>query len=152
SPPIAFTLGTGMTHAAGFFRTAVAACDALGARGLLLTKYPDVIPARLPPRVRHCAFAPFRQLLPLCGAVVHHGGAGTTAAPRATATGAGPARVEPAERMGWSSRPGGWCNWQGWPRGRLSKERAAGLPRRPEVTPENRTGTNGTSFPPACPP
>ena len=30
SPPIAFTLGTGMTHAAGFFRTAVAACEALG--------------------------------------------------------------------------------------------------------------------------
>jgi UDP:flavonoid glycosyltransferase YjiC (YdhE family) len=80
SPPIAFTLGTGMTHAAGFFRTAVAACNALGARGLLLSKYPDVIPARLPPHVRHCAFAPFRQLLPLCAAVVHHGGVGTTAA------------------------------------------------------------------------
>jgi rhamnosyltransferase subunit B len=30
--------------------------------------------------VRHCAFAPFRQLLPLCAAVVHHGGIGTTAA------------------------------------------------------------------------
>jgi len=79
-PPIAFTLGSGMTHAAGFFRTAVAACDALGARGLLLTKYPDVTPTRLPPRVRHYAFAPFRQLLPLCGAVVHHGGIGPTAA------------------------------------------------------------------------
>jgi UDP:flavonoid glycosyltransferase YjiC (YdhE family) len=79
-PPIAFTLGTGMRHAAGFFRTAVTACNALGARGLLLTKYPDVLPTRLPPRVRHCAFAPFRQLLPLCGAVVHHGGIGTTAA------------------------------------------------------------------------
>jgi UDP:flavonoid glycosyltransferase YjiC (YdhE family) len=79
-PPVAFTLGTGMTHAAGFFRAAVAACDALGARGLLLTKYPHVIPAHLPPRVRHCAFAPFRQLLPLCAAVVHHGGIGTTAA------------------------------------------------------------------------
>ena len=80
SPPIAFTLGTGMTHAAGFFRMAVAACDALGARGLLLTKYPEVIPARLPAGVRHCAFAPFRQLLPHCGAIVHHGGVGTTAA------------------------------------------------------------------------
>jgi UDP:flavonoid glycosyltransferase YjiC (YdhE family) len=79
-PPVAFTLGTGMRHAAGFFRTAVAACDALGTRGLLLTKYPDVIPKCLPPRVRHCAFAPFRQLLRLCGAVVHHGGVGTTAA------------------------------------------------------------------------
>ena len=80
SPPIAFTLGTGMTHAAGFFRTAVAACDALGARGILLTKHANVIPNCLPPRVRHCAFAPFRQLLRLCGAIVHHGGVGTTAA------------------------------------------------------------------------
>ncbi len=79
-PPVAFTLGTGMRHAAGFFRTAVAACEALGVRGLLLTKYPDVVPARLPPGVRHCAYAPFRRLLPLCGAVVHHGGIGTTAA------------------------------------------------------------------------
>jgi rhamnosyltransferase subunit B len=79
-PPIAFTLGTGMTHAGGFFRSAVAACAALGARGLLLTKYPHVIPPRLPPGMRHCTFAPFRQLLPRCAAVVHHGGVGTTAA------------------------------------------------------------------------
>jgi UDP:flavonoid glycosyltransferase YjiC (YdhE family) len=69
-----------MAHAAGFFRTAAAACEATGARGLLLTKFPEVVPAGLPPTVRHCRFAPFRQLLPLCGAVVHHGGVGTTAA------------------------------------------------------------------------
>ncbi len=80
SPPIAFTLGTGMTHAAGFFRAALSVCAALGARGLLLTKYASVIPPRLPPGVCHCTFAPFRPLLPLCGAVVHHGGVGTTAA------------------------------------------------------------------------
>jgi UDP:flavonoid glycosyltransferase YjiC (YdhE family) len=80
SPPIAFTFGTGMTHAASFFRNAVAACDALGARGLLMSNYPQVIPARLPAQVRHCPFAPFRQLLPLCAALVHHGGIGTTAA------------------------------------------------------------------------
>jgi UDP:flavonoid glycosyltransferase YjiC (YdhE family) len=79
-PPVAFTLGTGMAHAARFFRTTVAACVAAGVRGILLTKFPDVVPASLPPTVRHCAFAPFRQLLPLCGAVVHHGGVGTTAA------------------------------------------------------------------------
>jgi rhamnosyltransferase subunit B len=79
-PPVAFTLGTGMRHASGFFRTAVAACAALGARGLLLTKYSEVVPAYLPAGVCHCAFAPFRELLPLCGAVVHHGGIGTTAA------------------------------------------------------------------------
>jgi UDP:flavonoid glycosyltransferase YjiC (YdhE family) len=79
-PPVAFTFGTGMAHAAQFFRDAVAACGAAHVRGLLLTKYPDLVPPALPPTIRHCAFAPFRQLLPLCGAVVHHGGVGTTAA------------------------------------------------------------------------
>jgi UDP:flavonoid glycosyltransferase YjiC (YdhE family) len=69
-----------MAHAAGFFRAAVAACRILGARGLLLTRYPHLLPPGLPPTVRHCGFAPFRRLLPLCGAVVHHGGVGTTAA------------------------------------------------------------------------
>jgi UDP:flavonoid glycosyltransferase YjiC (YdhE family) len=69
-----------MAHAAGFFGAAAAACELLGARGVLLTKYPHQLPARLPPGVRHCAFAPFRHLLPLCGAIVHHGGIGTTAA------------------------------------------------------------------------
>jgi UDP:flavonoid glycosyltransferase YjiC (YdhE family) len=80
SRPIAFTPGTGMRHSAGFFRMAVAVCELLGRRGLLLTKYAAVIPANLSPRIRHCAFAPFRQLLPLCSAAVHHGGIGTTAA------------------------------------------------------------------------
>ena len=85
-PPVAFTLGTGMTHGAAFFRAAAAACGSLGARGLLLTRYPHQIPARLSPGVRHCAFAPFRHLLPLCAAVVHHGGIGTTAAALAAGT------------------------------------------------------------------
>lgn len=79
-PPVAFTLGTGMAHAAGFFRATVAACEAAGVRGILLTKFPGLVPAPLPPSLRHCAFAPFRQLLPLCGAVAHHGGVGTVAA------------------------------------------------------------------------
>jgi UDP:flavonoid glycosyltransferase YjiC (YdhE family) len=85
-PPIAFTFGTGMTHGAAFFRAAAVACRLLAARGLLLTKYPHQIPSPLPPGVRYCAFAPFRHLLPLCAAVVHHGGIGTTAAALATGT------------------------------------------------------------------
>ena len=80
TPPIVFTLGTGMMHAAEFFREAVAACESIRARGLLLTKYPDVIPNELPPTIIHYPFAPFRELLPRCGAIVHHGGIGTTAA------------------------------------------------------------------------
>ncbi len=79
-PPIAFTLGTGMTHGAAFFGSAARACALLRCRGLLLTRYPHQLPTPLPAGVRHCAFAPFRQLLPRCAAVVHHGGIGTTAA------------------------------------------------------------------------
>jgi UDP:flavonoid glycosyltransferase YjiC (YdhE family) len=60
-----------MAHGASFFRAAVRACE-----GLLLTWDPG----RLPPSVRPVPFAPFRQLLPLCRAVVHHGSVGATAA------------------------------------------------------------------------
>jgi UDP:flavonoid glycosyltransferase YjiC (YdhE family) len=69
-----------MTHGQAFFQAAARTCESLGARALLLTRYPHQIPTRLPAGVRHCAFAPFRNLLPLCTAVVHHGGIGTTAA------------------------------------------------------------------------
>lgn len=49
-PPVAFTLGTGMAHAAGFFRAAVATCGVAGVRGLLLTKYSGLLPHPLPRR------------------------------------------------------------------------------------------------------
>ena len=78
-PPVAFTFGTGMRHAAGVFRAAVGACKSLGVRGLLLTKYPDQVPPDLPPGVRHVPYAPFQRLFPRCAAVVHHGGIGTVA-------------------------------------------------------------------------
>jgi UDP:flavonoid glycosyltransferase YjiC (YdhE family) len=85
APPIAFTLGTGMMHAAEFFHAAVEACGMLGRRGILLTRHAHQLPTPLPRDVRHVAFAPFQELLPLCAAVVHHGGVGTVA--RALAAG-----------------------------------------------------------------
>ncbi|MCZ6795115.1 MAG: glycosyltransferase [Planctomycetota bacterium] len=84
-PPIAFTFGTGMMHAASWFRAALDACQSLGARGIFLTKYRQQLPDALPPSVLHSEFAPFGQLFPLCAAVVHHGGVGT--ASRALASG-----------------------------------------------------------------
>ena len=78
-PPVVFTFGTGMTHAAKLFRMAVEACQLVGVRGLLLTKFDKQIPSPLPPSIRHCRFAPFRRLFPECSAVVHHGGIGTVA-------------------------------------------------------------------------
>jgi UDP:flavonoid glycosyltransferase YjiC (YdhE family) len=78
SPPIAFTFGTGMMHAALHFRAAVEACSALDRRGLLLTRYQRQLPADLPARIRSVDYAPFNKLFPRCAAVVHHGGVGTT--------------------------------------------------------------------------
>ena len=86
SPPIVFTFGTGMLHATETFQVAVEACRELGMRGILLTKHADQISDPLPVDVRHVPFAPLRSLLPLCSAIVHHGGIGTTSQALATGT------------------------------------------------------------------
>src|SRR6185436_13167925 len=39
SPPVAFTFGTGMRHAAGLFRIALESCRRGGLRAVFLTKY-----------------------------------------------------------------------------------------------------------------
>ena len=44
-----------------------------------MTRYPEQIPAALPPGIRHVAYVPFGQVLPRCKALVHHGGIGTVA-------------------------------------------------------------------------
>lgn len=85
-PPVAFTFGTGMAHPGDLFQAALEACSALGARGILLTKYGHALPDPLPSSILHCTFAPFRKLFPLCAAVVHHGGIGTVAQAMGTGT------------------------------------------------------------------
>jgi len=78
-PPLVFTAGSAMRQGHAFFAAAAETCRLLGRRGLLLTRYPDQLPAPLPEGVRHCAYIPFSQLLPRSAALVHHGGIGTTA-------------------------------------------------------------------------
>jgi UDP:flavonoid glycosyltransferase YjiC (YdhE family) len=77
NPPIVFTPGSAMVHGREFFAEAVEACRLLGRRGMLLTRFPDQIPASLPPFVRFVPFAPFGWLLPQAAALVHHGGIGS---------------------------------------------------------------------------
>jgi UDP:flavonoid glycosyltransferase YjiC (YdhE family) len=62
-----------------FFDAAADACRRLGCRGVLLTRYRQQVPERLPPNVRHFDYVPFSRLLPRSAALVHHGGIGTTA-------------------------------------------------------------------------
>ncbi len=78
-PPIVATPGSAMKHGHAFFEAVAGACAALGRRGILLTRYPDQLPATLPLGVAHFDYAPFSQLLPRAAALVHHGGIGTTA-------------------------------------------------------------------------
>jgi rhamnosyltransferase subunit B len=78
SPPIVFTPGSAMVHGHEFFDEAVKACELLGRRGILLTRFAEQLPPKLPPTVRHFDFVPFSTLLPRAAAVVHHGGIGST--------------------------------------------------------------------------
>ncbi|MDD5199497.1 MAG: glycosyltransferase [Terrimicrobiaceae bacterium] len=78
APPVLFTPGTAMARGAEFFRTALAASRAANRRAVFATKFPDQLPADLPPEVFHVAYVPFSRVLPRCAAIVHHGGIGTT--------------------------------------------------------------------------
>jgi UDP:flavonoid glycosyltransferase YjiC (YdhE family) len=78
-PPVVFTPGSAMRHGHAFFAAAVEACRLLGRRGLLLTRFPEHLPAHVPDGVRHFSYVPFSQVLPRAAALVHHGGIGTTA-------------------------------------------------------------------------
>ncbi len=77
--PIAFSPGSANHEARQFFAAAVEACERLGRRGILLTKFAEQVPARLPTSVRHCGFVPLSRLLPRVAAIVHHGGIGSCA-------------------------------------------------------------------------
>jgi rhamnosyltransferase subunit B len=75
--PVVFMPGSLMQQGQRFFLESVAACERLRRRGVLLTRYPDHLPAELPEGIRHFDYVPFSQLLPRAAALVHHGGIGS---------------------------------------------------------------------------
>lgn len=77
-PPIGFTPGTFTATAREFFDVSIEASTRLGRRAILLTRFRDQLPARLPPGIAHFDYVPFGALLPRLAAFVHHGGIGTT--------------------------------------------------------------------------
>jgi UDP:flavonoid glycosyltransferase YjiC (YdhE family) len=77
SAPVAFSPGSANNEAHHFFEAAVDACQRLGRRGILLTKYDHQLPPKLPESVYHVGFVPMSQLLPQTAALVHHGGIGS---------------------------------------------------------------------------
>jgi rhamnosyltransferase subunit B len=77
--PIVFMPGSLMQQASDLFDQSVQACQALGRRAILLSRFAQQVPQPLPEGVRHFAYLPFGKLLPHCAALVHHGGIGTMA-------------------------------------------------------------------------
>ena len=84
-PPILFSAGTGAGAALTFFARAVEVARITGRRVILVTRWPEQIPAPLPENVCHISHAPFDQLLPRVAAIVHNGGIGTIALAMRTA-------------------------------------------------------------------
>src|SRR5690606_25404299 len=78
--PVVFTPGSAMRYGRRFFAAAAGACERLGLRGILLTRYPGQVPETLPRGVERFDFVPLGGLLPRVAGLVHHGGVGTTAA------------------------------------------------------------------------
>ena len=82
SPPVVFTLGSSAVFDAGpFYTESTEAVRALGCRAVLLVgNDPRNLPVRsLPDGVIVADYAPYSELFSRAAAVVHQGGAGTTA-------------------------------------------------------------------------
>lgn len=84
--PIGITPGSAMAHGSAFFAQAVDACASNGQRALLITPFREQLPATLPAGAMHVPYAPFSALLARLGALVHHGGIGTSAQALAAGT------------------------------------------------------------------
>ncbi|MGH8202719.1 MAG: glycosyltransferase [Steroidobacteraceae bacterium] len=75
-PPVVFALGSSAVWLArDYWQHAIAACRALGIRGLLLTGMP--LPQRLPPYMAAFDYLPYSQVFPRAAAIVHQVGIGT---------------------------------------------------------------------------
>jgi UDP:flavonoid glycosyltransferase YjiC (YdhE family) len=78
-PPIVFTFGSEMRQGRPWLERGIEACRVLGRRALLLSRHEDQHPPTADGRSSMAAgFLPLSQILPLCSAIVHHGGIGTT--------------------------------------------------------------------------
>ena len=80
--PIVFTPGSfcsAVRFGRSFFEASAQACQILGRRGVLLTRFPDHIPDSLPDGVVHFDYLPLGQILSRSAAMVYHGGMGTMA-------------------------------------------------------------------------
>jgi rhamnosyltransferase subunit B len=85
-PPVIVTPGSAARDRHRYFQTAVEACERAGLRALLITNFPEQLPARLPDGMMASGYLPFGRVFPRCRTVIHHGGIGTLAQAAAAGT------------------------------------------------------------------
>ncbi len=76
--PIVFAPGSMNLCGQQFFEQAVRACITMRRRAIMLTEFPEQLPANLPASIAHFSYLPLDLLLPHAAMIVHHGGVGTT--------------------------------------------------------------------------
>jgi rhamnosyltransferase subunit B len=74
--PVVFTPGSTLVDGLSYYRSAAAALNALGCRGIFLAAKGAALP-RLTPNILARSYVPLSRLLPRARALVHHGGIGT---------------------------------------------------------------------------
>jgi len=79
TPPVIFTPGSAGSTMHAFFHESVKAAQHLGLRAMLVTNFPQQLPANLPPGIKAFGYLPFSQVLPRSALLVYHGGIGTLA-------------------------------------------------------------------------
>jgi rhamnosyltransferase subunit B len=78
-PPVVITPGSAASTMHRYFDESVSAVRTLGVRTMLVTNFPEQLPATLPPNVRAFGYQQFSELLPRAALLVYHGGIGTLA-------------------------------------------------------------------------
>jgi rhamnosyltransferase subunit B len=79
-PPVLFTLGSSAVWAPGtFYEVGAALARESGSRVVLLTGRRENVPSETGPDIMAVDYAPFGQVMPRVGVIVHQGGIGTTA-------------------------------------------------------------------------
>lgn len=78
-PPVVFTPGSAAATMHRFFHESVEAARQMGLRSMLVTNFPEQVPADLPSHVKTFGYLPFSDVLPHAAMLVHHGGIGTLA-------------------------------------------------------------------------
>ena len=79
APPVVFTPGSAGATLHRYFQESVHAARTLGVRAMLVTNFPEQVPAGLPDHIRVFGYVPFSRLLPRAALLVYHGGIGTLA-------------------------------------------------------------------------